>query len=101
MARFLADLEGKKKAEYKIHTLAGTIIPVVNRRYCTTGARNAQRVSTACGSCRPFAVAAVDLIARPCSLPHTASRPSSQANDIFSTKYGSVGIWRTLQRFPR
>ncbi|CAN0573954.1 unnamed protein product, partial [Ectocarpus sp. 12 AP-2014] len=28
MARFLADLEGKKKAEYKIHTLAGTIIPV-------------------------------------------------------------------------
>lgn len=29
MARFLADLEGKKEAEYKIHTLAGTIIPVV------------------------------------------------------------------------
>ena len=29
MARFLADLEGKKAAEYKIHTLAGTIIPVV------------------------------------------------------------------------
>lgn len=30
MARFLADLEGKKTAEYKIHTLAGTIIPVVS-----------------------------------------------------------------------
>ncbi len=30
MARFLADLEGKKAAEYKIHTLAGTIIPVVS-----------------------------------------------------------------------
>lgn len=29
MARFLADLEGKTVAEYKIHTLAGTIIPVV------------------------------------------------------------------------
>lgn len=29
MARFLADLEGKKEAEYKIHTLAGPIIPVV------------------------------------------------------------------------
>lgn len=29
MARFLADLEGKTAAEYKIHTLAGTIIPVV------------------------------------------------------------------------
>ena len=29
MARFLADLEGKTEAEYKIHTLAGTIVPVV------------------------------------------------------------------------
>lgn len=28
MARFLADLEGKKEAEYRIHTLAGPIIPV-------------------------------------------------------------------------
>lgn len=31
MARFLADLEGKKSAEYSIHTLAGTIIPVVSQ----------------------------------------------------------------------
>ena len=31
VARFLADLEGKKAAEYKIHTPAGTIIPVVRK----------------------------------------------------------------------
>lgn len=30
MARFLADLEGKTAAAYKIHTLAGTMIPVVS-----------------------------------------------------------------------
>lgn len=33
MARFLADLEGKKEAEYKIHTLAGTIIPIVRHKH--------------------------------------------------------------------
>lgn len=29
MARFLADLEGKLAAEYRVQTPAGTIIPVV------------------------------------------------------------------------
>ncbi|CAM9197495.1 unnamed protein product [Discosporangium mesarthrocarpum] len=31
MARFLADLDGKEDATYKVHTLAGPIIPVVRK----------------------------------------------------------------------
>lgn len=59
MARFLADLEGKKDAEYKIHTLAGTIIPVVRDPSLLDAQRRYFDISTAVvtKSCRAaFAV---------------------------------------------
>lgn len=56
MARFLADLEGKKKAEYKIHTLAGTIIPVVKEEIVRQRATLKCTLSGRSETCRRSAV---------------------------------------------